>query len=192
MTAEVEVIGSDLPEAWATRVWAAQGGKCSSCGSDQQLKVHRVVPVAMGGSDDLVSNGVLLCRTCEIARDIHHRETRVSAEPTRPINFWVSQGLHAKMRDRLNTAYGFRSVSSLVRFLMTKYVEDPNRFEDDLVLYQDSGSDVKINVWVSREVYEAFQRQVQARNVTVTDALKSLIQMYENEHKKFVVERSAG
>jgi hypothetical protein len=183
----VEVFVDEGEEAWATLVWQAQQGRCSGCGCDQadQLKVRMVVPKELGGKE-IVSNGVLLCRTCELAKHIASRSpSPASGEHTRPINFWVSKKLHGKLTNGLSTNYGFKSVSSLVRYLMEKYAEDPDWFPD-LELYQDQGADTKVNVWVGRDLYSAFKGEVDSRNSTVTDVLKSLIQMYEVEHERIV------
>ena len=155
----IEVLTDDGEEAWATLVWKAQQGRCSGCGCSQseQLKVRMVIPRELGGKE-IVSNGILLCRTCELAK---------------------------KLTNGLSTKYGFRSISSLVRYLMQKYAEDPDWFPD-LELYQDTGADTKVNVWVGRELYAAFKSEVDVRGSTVTDVLKSLIQMYEIEHERIV------
>jgi hypothetical protein len=182
----IEILTDDGEEAWATLVWKAQQGRCSSCGVTEQLKVHLVVPMELGGKE-IVSNGILLCRTCELARDIANRPpSPASGEHTRPINFWVSRGLHGKLTNGLSSSYGFKSISSLVRFLMRKYAEDPKRFDDAIMLFQDSGTDTKVNVWVGRELYSQFKDEVDQRGITVTDTLKGLIQMWEVEHEKIV------
>jgi len=180
---QTEVIGTTLEgreESWATQVADACKNKCSNCGSDHRLKPVMIVPEEAGGQK-IVSNGTLLCRTCELAKDIGARHpSPASGEHTRPINFFVSRGLHAKLKNGLASKYGFRSVSALVRFLMSRYVADSERF-DDVSMYQDSGSDVKVNVWVGRDLYGNFKAVVDRQGVTVTDTLKGLIRMYESE-----------
>jgi len=170
----------DRKDAWTTRVFDACGGKCSNCGSKDRLKVRMIVPEASGGKR-VVSNGTLLCRTCELAREINLKKPQpASGERTRPINFFVSQELHTKLQNGLATDYGFRSVSALVRFLMSKFVAGADEF-DDLSLYQTGGSDVKVNVWVGRDVYARFKAITDRNGTTVTDTLKGLICMYEAE-----------
>jgi hypothetical protein len=61
---------------------------------------------------------------------------------------------------------------------MSKYIVDEARF-DDLERHQDSGADVKINVWVDVDAYTTFRQLVDARGLTVTDAVKSLILVYQ-------------
>jgi hypothetical protein len=175
----------DRQESWATRVIEACGGRCANCGSDHRLKVRMIVPEESGGKKT-VSNGTLLCRTCELAREISLKVPQpASGERTRPINFFVSQDLHAKLQNGLATKYGFRSVSALVRFLMSKYVTDPSDF-DDLEMFQDSGSEVKVNVWVGRDIYASFKAITDRDGTTVTDTLKGLIRMYETEAQRIV------
>lgn len=182
------VTTDDRKEAWATQVWEACKGQCSSCGARERLKAHPVVPVGAGGKK-IVTNGILLCRTCELARDIASRSpSPASGEHTRPINFWVSRELHRKLKNGMSARYGFKSVSSLVRFLMSKYVRDSQRF-GDIDLYQDNGTEVKINVWVGRDMYDRFKELAERRGVTVTDTLKGLIRMYEAEAERIVGRR---
>ena len=170
----------DRKKSWVTRVHEACGGRCSNCGSEERLKVRMIVPEESGGQR-VVSNGTLLCRTCELAREISLKVPQpASGERTRPINFFVSQDLHAKLQNGLATDYGFRSVSALVRFLMAKFVGDADEF-DDLGMYQDGGSDVKVNVWVGRDIYARFKAITDRNGTTVTDTLKGLIRMYESE-----------
>lgn len=175
----------DRQESWATRVFDACNGKCSNCGSEHRLKVRMIVPESSGGQR-VVSNGTLLCRTCELAREISLKVPQpASGERTRPINFFVSQELHRKLQNGLATKYGFRSVSALVRFLMAKFVAESDDF-DDIDMYQDGGSDVKVNVWVGRDVYANFKAITDRNGTTVTETLKGLIRMYEAETQRIV------
>jgi uncharacterized protein YpmB len=64
---------------------------------------------------------------------------------------------------------------------MVSYVEDADRF-DDLDKYQGSDpADVKVNVWVPADQYQIFHRLVRSKGLTVTDAIKGLIQMFDSE-----------
>lgn len=175
----------DRKESWTSRVWEACGGICSNCGSKERLKVRMIVPREAGGKE-AVSNGILLCRTCELAREISMKVPQpASGERTRPINFFVSKDLHRKLKNGLAADYGFRSVSALVRYLMSKYVRDAEQF-DDLKWYQQGGSDVKVNVWVDRDMYDRFREITTRSGVTVTETLRGLIRMYEAEARRIV------
>lgn len=176
---------SDREEMWATQVWEACGGRCSNCGSEHRVKARMIVPEESGGKR-IVTNGTLLCRTCELATAISTRKpSPASGEHTRPINFFVSTELHSKLRNGLASDYGFRSVSALVRFLMSKFVGDSDRY-DDVVLYQGDGSDVKVNVWVDIDMYDSFKALTDRNGMTVTGTLKGLLRMYEAETRRIV------
>ena len=173
-------------KSWSVRVWDACGGKCSNCGSKDNLKVRMIVPKDAGGKE-VVSNGTLLCRTCEFAREISQRVPQpASGEHTRPINFFVSRNLHKKLKNGLAERHGFRSVSALIRYLMSKYVTDTGQFKDLRMYQEPGGSEVKVNVWVGRDMYDRFKALADSQGVTVTETLRSLIRMYETESLRIV------
>jgi len=170
---------------WVTQTFVRHQHRCTNCGGEDRLKAKLLVPVAAGGRE-AVSNAFLICRPCEMASEIVERSSSpASGESTRPINFWVSRSLYTNVQNCLSHKYGFRSVSALVRFLMGKYVMDSERF-DDVAQFQDAGSDVKVNVWVSKDTYETFKTLVDKNGLTVTSALKGLIRMYEIETDRIV------
>lgn len=187
MTDELEVVrGIEEPEeTWVTQVFERAQNQCSNCGGTDRLKAKLIVPESAGGQK-IASNGFLICRPCEMASEIVSRSASpASGSSTRPINFWMSRGLYGKVTNGLSRRHGFRSVSSLVRFLMSKYVSDADRF-DDVSQYQDEGSDVKVNVWVPRDTYETFKSLVDRNGMTVTSTLKGLIRMYEDQADRVV------
>jgi len=168
-----KVVSKDPRVAWTQAVWEACRSRCSNCGGTDKLRVKMIVPEEAGGK--LVpSNGALLCRACEMAAE----STPHSDTTLRPINFWVSEQLYNSLQS--NARGGFNSMAALVRYLMAKFVTDESRF-DDLDKYQDAGSDVKVNVWVETDRYASFKKIVDSRGLTVTDAIKALIRMYEAE-----------
>jgi hypothetical protein len=153
--------------------------QCSNCGSGHKLRVKLVVPLEAGGFE-IESNGVLLCRACEMSAETIAPLTGTQGA-RRMINFWVSHHIHSRMSNGMATSRGLRSMSSLVRYLMVSYVEDADRF-DDLDKYQGSDpADVKVNVWVPADQYQIFHRLVRSKGLTVTDAIKGLIQMFDSE-----------
>lgn len=167
-------------ETWVTQVFEHCRHRCSNCGGEDRLRAKLVVPVEAGGKKAL-SNAFLICRPCEMASEIVNRSSSpASGSTTRPINFWVSRSLHSHVQNGLSRQYGFKSMSSLVRFLMSKYVQDSQLF-DDVAQFQDAGSDVKVNVWVPRDTYATFKSLVDKNGLTVTSALKGLLRMYEIE-----------
>ena len=42
------------------------GGKCANCGSSDDLEIHHIVPVALGGTDN-VTNLIPLCHVCHLS-----------------------------------------------------------------------------------------------------------------------------
>jgi hypothetical protein len=140
-----------------------------------------VVPQEAGGKL-VAGNGVLLCRACELTLETVSRYSEPD-KAKRPVNFWASRKLYVRLNTESEKT-SFRSMAGLVRFLMTKYVSDPDRF-DDLSQYQDAGADVKVNVWVESSIYTRFKELVDRRGLTVTDALKGLICLFECEASKF-------
>jgi hypothetical protein len=170
-------------ESWVTQVFEYCRNRCSNCGGEDRLRVKLGVPEEAGGKR-VLSNAFLICRPCEMASEIiSHSSSPASGNLTRPINFWVSRTLYDHVQNGLSRQYGFKSVSSLVRFLMSKYVTDADLF-DDVTQYQDDGADVKLNVWISKDIYATFKSLVDKNGLTVTGALKGLLRMYEIEADK--------
>ena len=151
---------------------------CSNCGSNHKVRARMIVPLEAGGKFSF-DNGTTLCRACEMASSVVSRSPTGAAQ--RPVNFWVSR----RMYDKVKLLNGFNSTGSLVRFLMSKFVLHDDQF-DDLNLWQEDGSDMKINVWVDRKIYAEFKTLVNDRGMTVTDSFKALIRMYEEEAEPLV------
>ncbi len=156
---------------WTKRVLEKNKGACANCGSTDRVRAKMIVPTEAGGNQT-DTNGVALCRPCDLASGT----ARIPSSDRRLVNFWVSRELY----DWMNSRSGFESMGALVRFLMSNYVADEHRF-DDLEQYQDEGSAVKINVWVEADRYATFKALVDKRGLTVTDAFKSLLRMFEAE-----------
>jgi len=172
------VEGMDTRSGWEKTVLEMHRSRCANCGNADKIRVHMVVPEAAGGK--LVpSNGTVLCRACEMARDAVARHAEAAEQ--RPINFWMSRRLHSRINDSLRPRNGTRSLGSLVKYLMQKFVSDPDRF-DDIERYQDAGKrELKVNVWVNAEEYTAFKQLLDSRSMTVTDAVKALLLLYDEE-----------
>lgn len=185
--------GGESPPLMREKPWEQQvrehyRDRCAGCGSTDRLKAKLIVPEEAGGKK-LVTNGVLLCRSCEMAAESIDRST---GSDQRLVNFWVSQQLFDRIRWSIDHYKAFNSMGALVRYLMAKYLEDENRF-DDLDLYQDIDSaDTKINVWVDRSIYAAFKVLIDKRGLTVTDALKSLIVCFSNTALEHIAPRVKG
>ena len=150
--------------------------RCANCGGADRIRVRLIVPESVGGRV-VPQNAVLLCRACEMAAE---SASPASTEDRRLVNFWVSQRLYDAVQKYVGSGRGFRSQGALVRYLITKFVTDADRF-DDLPQYQDQGSEVKINVWVGRDIYSRFKVLVDRRGMTVTASLRALLRMYDVE-----------
>jgi len=174
----VPVVRDALTEeaAWRNRVLERSRNVCGNCGGDVRLEVHFVVPLEAGGSY-VDTNGYVLCRGCEMAREAANKR---SNSERRPINFWVSSYLYSLLDRLTQPGNRFTSMGSLIRYLISFYCMSPSRF-DDLPNYQDRGTDSKVNAWVANDAYTAFKAMVDARGMTVTDALKGLILLYAEQ-----------
>lgn len=155
---------------------------CANCGGGDRVRVRMVVPEEAGGRLE-PANGIVLCRTCEMAADT---VTLENGHAQRLVNFWVSRGLFDRFQEGLRTHQGSQSMGSLVRYLISKYVQDVDRF-DDLDMYQDEGADVKVNVWVEKDRYNVFKTLVERRGRTVTSTLKALIMLYGEKSERLIV-----
>jgi hypothetical protein len=177
---ELIYVSADNSQSWEKLVRTSGRERCANCGGTDRLRPRMIVPLEAGGQ--LVeSNGALLCRTCELALE-SAASTNTSSQAKRPVNFWVSRALYDRLSVESERTL-FRSMAGLTRFLLTKYVEDPERF-DDLEQYQDEGADVKVNVWIESSIYERFKQLVDLRGSTVTQTLKALIQLFETDAHK--------
>ena len=162
---------SDLRD-WKTKVLARDAGRCVNCGSGEKVAACFVIPPEVGGHLR-VSNGVSICRSCRLAAD----STRVlpqRIDNKTPINFLISSTLHRSVHQYVRNGSKFGSVSALMRAMIASLITQPEQYED-LTLWQDEGSDVKVNGWVDGQQYEVFKGMCRARGISYTDALKGLL-----------------
>lgn len=145
--------------------------RCANCGTTEFLAHRMVVPEAVGGKD-VPTNYVLLCRACEFAASLGSQN-----DPCRAVNVYLSRTLYDRVRNTIAVKNGHASLSSLARFLVASYIQNPERYED-ISNYQDDGTDVRANMWLDGTVYDEFKRVVFAQGLTVTDVLKGMLQMY--------------
>jgi hypothetical protein len=54
---------SRIPEQVRVEVWRRDGGKCSRCGSRENLEYDHIIPISKGGSNT-ARNIELLCERC--------------------------------------------------------------------------------------------------------------------------------
>lgn len=132
-----------------------------------------MVPIARGGAYK-ESNVRLLCPAClreaQVPRKDHTRKY---------VNVWVSATLYDRVQDVVAQG-SIASINELVRTVVQRYAELPDAYED-LVLYQDEASEVKINTQVSAEHYERFRELVKGQRRTVQDVVRALLWHYVEE-----------
>lgn len=165
-------------------VWERCQNRCSNCGfpDSAKLKLVFVVPERAGGLF-IASNLTLLCRACEMATEALDRNPPVSRDSagSRLVNFYMSRQLYDRIDRGILVHQGFDSKGALFRYLMVKFNENPDRFRD-MDMWQDSGDNkIKISIWCDHAIYEVFKEKVFALQKTVTDALISLVMLYEAE-----------
>jgi hypothetical protein len=144
------------------------------------VRLKLIVPEEAGGQRT-ASNAVLICRACEMSTDASKPKLRHA--DNRPINFWTSRRLFDRMENGVISKNGFKSKSALIRYLMNKYIQDEPQF-DDLEQYQDNAEEAdaaKVNAWVPKDTYGTFKSRVDRRGMSVTDAIKALIMVYDEE-----------
>lgn len=181
---DVETVGPQfqihVPPTWEQEVWERHNGKCCNCGSTSKVRVKLIVPEEAGGQR-IASNAVVICRACELVTDASKPKMRHA--DNRPINFWASRRLFNRMENGVCSENGFKSKSALIRYLMNKYIQDEVQF-DDLEQYQDNAEEAdaaKVNAWVPKDTYETFKTKLDRRGLSVTDAIKALIMVFDEE-----------
>lgn len=159
---------------WKKQVLERDASTCINCGQTHKVAACFIIPPEAGGRL-VVSNGATICRDCRISAE-GARVLPVRIEQKTPINFFISKNLHSNIENALEKTEKFGSLSSLVRRMISSFITEPELYED-LSLWQDDGSDVKINGWVDGNQYEVFKRMCQEKNISYTDAMKALLLM---------------
>lgn len=59
-----------LPRSLVTEVKSRDGAKCQACNTESDLQIDHIIPVALGGSDD-IDNLQVLCRPCNQKKGVH-------------------------------------------------------------------------------------------------------------------------
>jgi hypothetical protein len=157
---------------WKRLVLARDGNRCANCERERQVAACFIIPPEVGGRMR-PQNGVTLCRECRIAAE-GARVLPQRIDNKTPINFLISRELHEIVDKFAHNGSKFGSISALVRRMISSFITEPELYED-LHLWQDHGSEVKVNGWVDGSQYEVFKHMCQDRNMSYTDALKSLL-----------------
>jgi hypothetical protein len=148
-----------------------QHSVCANCGDSKNLIVRPLV-APLNGGQSRASNASVLCRGCEINSFLSNTET----QEKQLVNFWLSASLYEWLKTNAEKS----SMGSLIRYMISRYTGSPSAFED-LALWVDVQSEVKVNIWVPQKEYLEFKTLIEERGSTVTDALKSLLLIFKNE-----------
>ncbi len=165
-----EIKKPDLSE-WKRAILERDGSACVNCERTRNIAVRFIVPFEVGGRIR-PSNGVTLCRDCRIQSEGAQVMPQKIDNKT-PINFFISRNLHDTVNKYAEVS-NFGNISALIRSMIMAFITSPEQFED-LTLFQDHGSDVKINGWVDGSQYTLFKQLCAYRGVSYTDAFKSLL-----------------
>lgn len=180
MVTEVEIVkGPDLTE-WKKSVLDRDGNRCINCESARHVAASFVIPPEAGGRIK-PGNGVSLCRECRIAAE-GHRVLPQRIDNKTPINFLVSKKLHEAVEDFVHHQSNFGNISALIRHMISAFITSPEIFVD-LDMWQDDGSDIKVNGWVDGVQYDCFKRLCYERGLSFTTAFKGLLLVAINDGK---------
>lgn len=181
-----EIVDSE-EVAFFKAILARADNKCENCGSVDHVYTRQIVPAAARGKW-VASNGVALCRVCDLASDTAIHAATESGDFV--VSIWMSKSLKERMDKILDSGKSFRSWSSLSRYLVSKYLSDEPRFED-LELYQDDGNDLKVTIRVDHPIYKIFFTRVKERKLSITDAMKGMYLLYMEELGELFTEAPA-
>lgn len=166
------IILSEGLKDWKAAVLQRDGGSCVSCGATNRVAACFVVPVEVGGTLR-VSNGATVCRECRILAE-SSRVLPQRIDNKTPINFLISNQLHASVTEYVHGGSSFGSVSALMRSMISSFITQPELYED-IQVWQDFGSSVKVNGWVDGSQYALFKALCRGKGISYTDALKGLL-----------------
>lgn len=149
--------------------------KCANCGCDEpeRLSVAWIVPIGRGG-EKVIDNAVLLCKTCELSKDIDKKDNK------RPFDLFISRSMHERLQE-LKNIYTATGMTAVVRYIVQKFLDNPDKFED-LSLYQDGNiPEVRLHVWIDESKYDEFREALRERGMTVAEAIKGLILKFDTD-----------
>lgn len=161
---------------WREEVLAARGDGCQNCGEPGARSSFAIRPESGGTLRG--TNSLVFCRKCWRLYDLSLASGGSGLDEA--LSVWMSRGLHDRATTLMERGGRFKTISDLVRFAMTRFILDPDRFED-LLLYQDSGGDVRARVRTDASHYQVFKKMTQDRGMAVQEALRGLLVMYSNE-----------
>ena len=179
MTADNKVPGwvelVDAEESWVTQVYNRFNNKCGNCGSTERLSVRLIVPIEDGGQQ-VATNGVVLCRACDLAAG---RKPKPGASSfSYPFNFYLSAELHAFLAEHPRVVSAGKA--SFLRDTIEVFLDEPERFRD-ILQYQDDKADCKVNFHLPSEQFEKFRLCTKQYGSNPTEMLRALL-LYMRDH----------
>jgi hypothetical protein len=160
--------------AWKKDVLAVSNSKCVNCERKSNVGVFFIVPPEAGGRIR-TPNGVALCRDCRIAVE-NHRVLPGKISNKTPVNFLISRSLHDRTVEFVQKPGGVGTVSCLIRNMISTFISSPEQFED-IAMFQDNGSEIKINIWATGDDFSKLRSMCQEREMSITNVLKALLLM---------------
>jgi Arc/MetJ-type ribon-helix-helix transcriptional regulator len=174
-----ELEGFDLA-AWRREVTAARGTICQNCGASGGTAGFIIPPSCRGVVS--VSNAIILCGRCWRLYDVSRAgASQKDAAGRSMMSVYLSEALHRRVLASVGAEKPFQSLSSLIRYVVSRYVMDEERFED-LPLYQDEGNDILIRTRFDPERFHTFKQLCDRRGMSMSDAVRSMLVMV-TEHE---------
>jgi len=151
--------------AWRHAVEAhyASAWVCSNCGASDHLAVLPVIPFAAGGQY-VVSNAALLCTHC-LTRTVSL--TREQRDVVASLSLEIPAQAHAALRDG--------NLTGVIEQMMTLLVQHPARYETLDTRIPVQASDVRVNVRISRDLYEDFKAHARLRRCSIRRLVCALL-----------------
>ena len=157
---------------WKQKVLERDENACLNCSSRSKVAVCFIIPPEVGGHLR-IGNGVTVCRECRLKAE-SARVLPQRIDNKTPVNFLMSKALHQYIHQYVHNGSRFGTVSALMRTMISSFITQPEMYED-LQVWQDAGSDVKVNGWVDGAQYEVFKGMCRDKGLSYTDALKGLL-----------------
>lgn len=164
------------PMEWQREVLKRDGGKCVSCGGEENIQVYFLTPRSLGGRTK-ISNGITLCQKCRMDNAVR---PMVEGAEFRRVRYNVP--LPAEFLKRLNyvsMAVG-RSMADILREVIAEAVFSEKWKEMKSV--EMNGSRIeRTNFWVSKPVFEKFEKWCRGKGMTISKALYALLEQWLSE-----------
>jgi hypothetical protein len=154
---------------WAQLVKKQHGYACATCGErDDVLAIH-ITPPSLGGRN-VLSNGTTRCLQCQSKPSLTDTKVR--------FNFSVPHDLFLRI-DRYCGTSG-RSINDVIKQIIADFTYDDTYIIDS----HGEKNDRRVSVPILKSVFEAFTRKCKERQVSQSEAVKSLLYVYLEPFEK--------